>query len=174
MLHPAQIAGKERSRNRVMPAADVMRILTLALMALALALSGMATAMPLTKAPGGAVFVICADGGSATVTLDQNGNPVAPEKDCANCPNCLAPAALFVPPARDLPQRFAICRPERKAADTLTLPGRPHLRPETRGPPPAARERLDMALTGKTADIATKDGHGMPRFRGRTQPAART
>lgn len=173
MPHPSQIAGKGSPRIRVTPAAGMMRVLAVALMALALALSGMAAAMPLAKAPGGAVFVICAEGGSATVMLDQDGNPVAPVKDCANCPDCLAPTALLTIPSRGLPVRHATFHTVQARVNTLTLPARPHLRPETRGPPPAARERLDMALTGSFADIATRDGHGMQRFRGRTQPAAR-
>ena len=176
MPHLAQRTGKGSPRIRVTasPAIRAQGIVLVILMAVALLLSGMAAAMPLAKAPGGAVFVICAEGGSATIILDQDGNPVAPMKDCANCPDCLAPTALLTSPSRGLPLRHATYRTVQARVNTLTLPARPHLRPETRGPPPAARERLDMALTGKTADIATKDGHGMQRFRGRTQPAART
>jgi len=111
-----------------------MRILVVALMELALALSGMAAAMPLRKPPGGTVFVVCADGGSATVTLDQDGNPVAPMKDCANCPDCLAPTALFDPPSRGLPERSATYHAIQTTVTDLTLPARPYLRPETRGP----------------------------------------
>lgn len=174
MLHPAQIAGKGRSRKRVDPVTGMMRLLAVVLVALALALSGMAAAMPMAKARGGMVFVICTGGGSATVTLDQDGNPVAPMKDCANCPACLAPTALPTPPVRGLPARDLTYRVLQARVSTLTLPARPHLRPETRGPPPAARERLDMAPFGTPADLAADNVHGMQRFRGRTQPAART
>ena len=176
MPHLALRTGKGSPRIRVTPAAAIRAqgIVLVILMAAALLLSGMAAATPFAKTPDGTAFVICAEGGSATIILDQDGNPVAPMKDCANCPDCLAPTALLTTPSRGLPIRRAAFHTVQARADSLTLPARPHLRPETRGPPPAARERLDMALTGKTADIATKDGHGMPRFRGRTQPAART
>ena len=176
MQRPAHIGGKELPRSRVIlaVAGRAQGIVLVILMVVALLLSGMATATPFAKTPDGTAFVICAEGGSATIILDQDGNPVAPMKDCANCPDCLAPTALLTAPSRGLPLRHATFHTVQARVNTLTLPARPHLRPETRGPPPAARERLDMALTGKTADIATKDGHGMQRFRGRTQPAART
>ena len=175
MQRPAHIGGKELPRSRVIlaVAGRAQGIVLVILTAVALLLSGMATATPFAKTPDGTAFVICAEGGSATIILDQDGNPVAPMKDCANCPDCLAPTALLTTPARTLPVRHATFHTVQARVHTLTLPARPHLRPETRGPPPVARERLDMALTGKTADIATKDSHGMQRFRGRTQPAAR-
>ena len=175
MQRPAHIGGKELPRSRVIlaVAGRAQGIVLVILMVVALLLSGMATATPFAKTPDGTAFVICAEGGSATIILDQDGNPVAPMKDCANCPDCLAPTALLTTPARTLPVRHATFHTVQARVHTLTLPARPHLRPETRGPPPVARERLDMALTGKTADIATKDSHGMQRFRGRTQPAAR-
>ncbi len=176
MPHLAQRTGKGSIRIRVTasPVTRAQGILLVILTAVALTLSGMATATSFAKTPDGTAFVICAEGGSATIILDQDGNPVAPMKDCANCPDCLAPTALLTTPSRDLPVRHSTFHTVQARVNTLTLPARPHLRPETRGPPPAARERLDMALTGNTADIATKDGHGMQRFRGRTQPAART
>lgn len=176
MPHLAQRTGKGLPRIRVTPAPAIRAqgIVLVILIAVALLLSGMAAATPFAKTPDGTAFVICAEGGSATIILDQDGNPVAPMKDCANCPDCLAPTALLTTPSRGLPQRSVTYRPVQTVVNTLTLPAPPHLRPETRGPPPAARERLDMALTGKTADIATRDGHGMQRFRGRTQPATRS
>ena len=155
------------------PATRAQGIVLVILMAVALLLSGMAAATPFAKMPDGTAFVICAEGGSASIILDRDGNPVAPMKDCANCPNCLAPTALPTIPSRGLPVRHATFHTIQVRVNTFTLPACPHLRPETRGPPPAARERPDMALIGSLADIASKDGHGMRRFRGRTQPAAR-
>lgn len=143
------------------------------LVALSLIVSGMAAAMPLSKAPGGTAFVICAETGSSTIYLDRSGNPVAPMKNCANCPDCLLPTALLTPPSPELPERHASWHLDQAHAAEVVLPARPHLRPETRGPPPAARERLDMAPVGISVAMAAKDGRGIQSFCGRTQPAAR-
>ena len=176
MQRPAHIGGKGSPRIRVTPAPAIRAqgILLVILMAVALTLSGMATATSFAKTPDGTAFVICAEGGSATIILDQDGNPVAPMKDCANCPDCLAPTALLTTPSRGLPLRHATYRTVQARVNTLTLPARPHLRPETRGPPPATHERFETAPFGTLADLAADSGHGIQHFCGRTQPAART
>jgi hypothetical protein len=176
MQHSAQIAGKGRSRERVTPAAEVnvRRMCIAILVALSLIVSGMAAAMPLSKAPGGAAFVICAGNGPSTIYLDRNGKPVAPMKDCANCPDCLLPTALPTSPSQGIPERYATYHPAEAHATGLVLPAFPHLRPETRGPPPVARECLQAAPTGIIAGRAAKDSRGKSPFHGRTNLAART
>ncbi|WP_432616741.1 DUF2946 family protein [Albidovulum sp.] len=175
MQQPGQIAGRGRSRKGVIPAAagSIHRLCIAILVALSLMVSGVASAMPLSKAPGGTAFVICAETGSSTIYLDRSGNPVAPMKNCGTCPHCLLPTALLTPPSAEVPARCAIWESAQIRAAEATLPARPRLRPETRGPPPAACERLDMAFVGISVGVAAKDRHGIQRFRGRTQPAAR-
>lgn len=173
MQRIAQNAGKGASRNRVNlgAAGRVHCTCVVILLAVSLMLSGMAAAMPFAKAPGGEVFVICAEGGSTRIYIDQYGNPVAPMKDCANCPDCLAPFALPATPSRGLSDRRATYRPGQATAHDLSVPAPPYLRPETRGPPSVVSACLDVAPVGRSAGTATKDNQRLQSACGWTQPA---
>lgn len=104
------------------------------LLALTLAFSGASRAAGLLSAEGTSM-IICADGGAVAITLDAEGNPVAPGAAHRHCPDCFAPAgaALADHPPSAVPATFVA----RSFAVPLTHVPRParHTRPEPRGPP---------------------------------------
>lgn len=111
-----------------------MRALTALLLSLLLAVTSVTMATARGEAPIGQTMTLCSEGGTITVTLDANGNPVAPHAHL--CPDCLS-AVL----AANLPAPLAIpTRPLTKAAalplpTTLRLAGLAHRPGNARAPP---------------------------------------
>ncbi|EEW25880.1 hypothetical protein [Rhodobacter ferrooxidans] len=114
-----------------------------------LVLALMLTSVPMVLARGQTgpteSLTICSDAGDAVITVDANGNPVAPSHFC---PDCLAAVAVFL-----LPAAFSLPVPLVTAeAAPLPPPRRLHAHHSTpqcaRGPPC----RSDVAFTPKSTD----------------------
>lgn len=80
---------------------SVPHILLCVLLCMTLAVSGTRAAaarlMMAVETATTITLVICAEGQSATITLDATGKPVAPKShDCATCPDCTQPSAASV------------------------------------------------------------------------------
>lgn len=140
--------GTARTRARV-PGSGMARaghVLVVAILTLALALSGGVRAMSPTHAPGVMAMVICSEEGTATIYLDAGGVPVKPAADCWTCPDCTTGSALFLPPTASnaAGDPMAAARPLHPADWKLSFSR--HLRPESRGPPPVAHGTSILAL----------------------------
>ncbi len=117
--------------------------------ALALALGG----GPRVHAMGGeadlTALVICSEAGVRTIYLDTSGTPAHPVKNCNKCPCC--DALLSSMPAIS---GFALSAPlaRRRGGSRHSSPTprpRRHQRPQSRGPPPGAPGRIDLAYAAK-------------------------
>lgn len=109
-------------------------------LALALVLAGPGAAR---SAVQGTMLVLCANGATATVWLDQDGTPVDPAADCRTCPDCLTPTGTPAEPPLPLPafvSRFVPAATAQVAA--AVPPPLPLLFPAPRGPPAAAALRM--------------------------------
>ena len=106
----------------------------------ALATYGMAAAATGPGLHGLSELVICSEGGTQTVWLNADGEPVQPDEPCCNCLDCLdLPAFSAVSPGQT-------ARRARRGADRHPVPRqrlvrhpRPDL-PQARGPPFASPE----------------------------------
>jgi hypothetical protein len=111
-----------------------MRALNALLLSLLLAVTSVTTAVARGQEPMGLTLTLCSEGVAQTVTLDANGNPVAPHEH--HCPDCLSgllaldlPAPL-PPLARPLTRAAALALPQPiQAASAPRTPSR------ARGPP---------------------------------------
>lgn len=62
------------------------------LLCLSLTVAGLVSAaagVAMAQTAGYSQIVICSGNGPTVVTLDASGNPVAPAKPCADCPDCI-------------------------------------------------------------------------------------
>lgn len=175
MLIPTITSVMALPRVRVLRAgmAGIRQMVVVAVLALALALSGQARALPLVHSAGMGAVVICSDMGMQTIYLDASGAPAKFPSDCATCPECTAAPALFTPP----PPVGAAAR-GRAGHDPIRLarqavPPSRHLRPETRGPPPEARAVNDMAPAAVPQFAAPRHSTGPCHRIGRSQTEAR-
>lgn len=120
-----------------------MRLLAVAL----IALSGMASFAGTHPAFGEVEMVICGDGGVQTITLDADGQPVAPHKGkCPHCPSCLqTPVATlahsFAVVAATQCWEMACVIPTRKA-----IPRQHWMAPIARGPPINSLDDISLTL----------------------------
>lgn len=83
--------------------------------------------------PPGADLVICSGAGERVITLDAQGNPVAPRH---RCPDCLPGIVAFVPPDSagvSLPPLVQRAMP--RMTGVLLVAGRADLPAKARGPP---------------------------------------
>lgn len=104
------------------------------LLALSLAVSGVASATAPAKAEG-VTLLLCADGREFTVTLDATGNPVPAHRAHGLCSDCVVAAEAVMPGVAVAlgATTFALCP---AIAVVAAAPvDRRHLRPEPRGPP---------------------------------------
>lgn len=141
MLDRELIFIKESSRLPALTGGmdTIQRLGLTVVLALALAFAGGVQALPLVHGLGGEEIVICSDGGIETIMLDRDGNPVGPADSCATCPDCLSVDSVDLPEPGALPVNGeAIAVSARRLPVELPCLSRPHLRPETRGPPPVA------------------------------------
>lgn len=143
-------------------------------LALALALAGQARARALVHAPGGAEMVICSDEGMKTVYLDAAGAPAKSPSDCWNCPDCIGAPAIATPPTPVGPASPDVTAVGRAQPAGQALSPSRYLRPETRGPPQAARGIHDLAPAA--VPLLAEDGHstGQCHRIGRPLTEART
>lgn len=104
------------------------------LLVLMLSLTSVTMAVARAQAASGADVVICSTDGTSTVSLDPQGNPIAPSHPC---PFCLAAAHAVAIPVlgTELPQRpFTLMRV--LTVEHLKLSGAQFApRPVARGPP---------------------------------------
>jgi hypothetical protein len=104
------------------------------ILVLMLSLTSVTMAVARAQAAAGSDIVICATGGTSTVSLDPQGNPVTPSHPC---PFCLAAAhAVAIPVSGvELPRPpFTLLRAV--AVEPPQLPGAQSApRPHARGPP---------------------------------------
>lgn len=91
------------------------------LLCLSLMVAGLASAaagVTMAQAAGYSQIVICSGNGPKVVTLDVSGNPVAPAKPCADCPDCITGQG-FVAALPDIALR---AEPRFTAATPTVLP----------------------------------------------------
>lgn len=111
-----------------------MRLLIGLFLALLMSLTSVTMAVARAQSAGAMQLELCdAHGGTATITLDASGNPIA---DPHHCPDCLAAAPALPPVATDAPAR-PLTRSERHVC-ALPIPVEDEVAPEpaARGPPP--------------------------------------
>lgn len=112
--------------------------------------------MALTHPMGVEAVVLCAESGEEVIYLDANGQPVDPMVDCSKCPDCMSNTLLALPVsalAHEMPPALAASHlPAVVPALTLSR----HLRPQSRGPPPANPEMDDPAPLAVMSSLGVK------------------
>jgi hypothetical protein len=86
----------------------------------------------------GSTIEICTAHGTKTVTLDQAGNPSAPQQaPCPHCDQCMSPALVSaaLAPALVQPIRYALRAETPRTAAMRLPPARAPPRPPSQGPP---------------------------------------
>lgn len=148
-----------------------VRLLLLAVLALALGLAGGARAAMLVHDQGMLAVELCADTGTRTVYVDAEGTPIDAPRPCQLCPDCLGSQAAGVPPA--IPAAHWTARRARRLARLRPQPSRPapRMRPEPRGPPSAGDGCCDR-LTRAPAFPAAPDFGQAPQGKSVTFPRA--
>lgn len=111
-----------------------MKLLSGLFLSLVMSLTSVTMAVAHAQSAGAMQLELCdAHGGTATITVDAAGNPIAPPH---HCPDCLAAVPALPPLATDAPAR-PLTRSERQVCAlpiTVDDPATPE--PAARGPPP--------------------------------------
>jgi len=170
MLNFELIIVKARSQGSVI--AQIMgRILHSGLrlvLVLSLMVAGAARALPMSQMQGYEAIVICSDGGSSTIYLDQTGKPVQPMKNCGNCPHCLNLVALHLAPSPNVNAFVASWQALIVRVTGEASLFQRYLIPESRGPPPVTHGTYDLAR------VAAHDSATLKWFSGACQPDGRS
>ncbi len=154
---------------------SLLRPLLCLVVALALALSGVAAAAATVHGPV-TQMVICGNGGAETIRLDAKGNPVKGNQ-CCDCLDCLTMAVALptpLPPGATQPAAVAVSPvlPVAQLSGPL-----PCLAPLPRGPPAATPLPCDLPAQAGLFRAAldqtqVQRGKAMPRT-GHTHEVAR-
>lgn len=163
--------------RRSMTLVGMIRILHVAavfILVLALGLVGTTRAMALHQVQPLAAMVICSGEGTETIYLDANGNPVDHSTDCATCPDCIGGSVPFLPSSTAAQVSRTPAVASGLSPAFVSLPPAPHLRPETRGPPPVAHDDNDLAHAAAPVRAAMFSASGACHRNGRSLTEART
>lgn len=111
-----------------------MRALFALFLSFVLAIGSVSMAVAHGQMPMGDTITICTEGGTTSITLDANGNPVSPALHL--CPDCLSATSATLPDAESGPSLPAT---QGRPAEFVEAPSQKargaRLTPPARGPP---------------------------------------
>lgn len=168
------VKAAQRVRAQAYGMDAIQRLVFSLLLSLALALAGTAQGLPQMSGPAFAEMVICADGGVKTVQVALGDAPATAPDDCATCPDCLSLAGMDLSGPNPAPAAFEVAaEPVVPVRIEPLFPASPHLRPETRGPPPVAHGHADPECADVPPVAVARATHGVLHLNGRCQTEAR-